>query len=111
MPLIVLIDEGTASAAELLAAAVQENRRGTLVGVKTAGAVEVSVFIDLYDGSALSVSVFEITTGRGVRLESAGVKPDVLAALTTFDFDSGQDRQLGWAVRLIKQTLAQRVPP
>ncbi len=111
MPLIVLIDEGTASAAELLAAAVQENGRGTLVGVKTAGAVEVSIFIDLSDGSALSVSVFEITTGRGVRLESAGVKPNVLAALTTFDFDAGQDRQLAWAVRLIRQTLALRASP
>ncbi len=111
MPLIVLVDEGTASAAELLAAAVQENGRGTLVGVKTAGAVEVSIFIDLSDGSALSVSVFEITTGRGVRLESAGVKPNVLASLTPFDFDAGQDRQLAWAVRLIRQTLALHASP
>jgi len=111
MPLMVLIDEGTASAAELLAAAVQESKRGTLVGVKTAGAVLVSMFLDLSDGSALSVAVFEILTGRGVRLESTGVKPDVLAALTTFDFDAGQDHQLGWAVRLMKHTLAQRVTP
>lgn len=108
MPLIILVDEGSASAAELLAAAIQESKRGTLVGEKTAGAVEVSIFVDLSDGSALSVSVFEIRTGHGVRLESTGVKPDVLATMTPFDFDSGQDRQLGWAIRLMRQTLALR---
>ncbi len=106
MPLVVLVDEGSASAAELLAAAVQESKRGTVIGEKTAGAVEVSIFVDLSDGSSLSVSVFEIRTGHGVRLESAGVKPDVLAAMTPFDFDAGQDRQLGWAVRLMRQNLA-----
>lgn len=111
LPLVILIDEGSASAAELLAAAVQENKRGTLVGAKTAGAVEVSIFVDLSDGSALSIAVFEITTGRGVRLENTGVKPDVIAALTTFDFDTGQDRQLGWAIRLLRQTLALPASP
>ncbi len=111
IPLMLLIDEGSASAAELLAAAIQENRRGTLIGEKTAGAVEVSILVDLSDGSALSVTIFEITTGRGVRLESVGVKPDVVAAMTPFDFDSGQDRQLGWAIRLLRQALALPVGP
>jgi len=106
VPLIILIDEGSASAAELMAAAVQESKRGTLVGAKTAGAVEVSIFVDLSDGSALSVAVFEITTGSGVRLENVGVKPNVLANLTQFDYDTGQDRQLAWAIRLMRQTLA-----
>ncbi len=105
-PVVVLIDEGSASAAELLAAAVKENQRGTLVGEKTAGAVEVSIFVDLSDGSGLSVTVFEITTGRGMRLENVGVKPDVVATLTAYDFDTGQDRQLSWAIRLLQQTLA-----
>lgn len=111
MPLLVLVDEGSASAAELLAAAVQESKRGMVIGEKTAGAVEVSIFIDLSDGSALSVSVFEIRTGRGVRLESVGVKPNVQAAMTPYDFDAGQDRQLGWAIRLMRQNLALPATP
>ena len=55
-----MVDEGSASAAELLAAAIQENHRGVLVGAKTSGAVEASVMIDLSDGSALQISGLHI---------------------------------------------------
>ncbi len=109
IPLVVLIDEASASAAELLAAAIQENRRGSLVGEKTAGAVAASILVDLSDASALSVTVFEMVTSRGARLETVGVKPNVAAALTTFDLETGQDRQLGWALRLVHQILASPV--
>lgn len=105
-PLVILIDESTASAAELLAAAIKESRRGQLVGEKTAGAVEASVTIDLSDGSALSVTTFRLATGRGVRLEGAGVEPDFAAALMVADLEAGQDRPLGSAIRLVRQLLA-----
>src|SRR5437762_12714756 len=58
IPVVLMVDEGSASAAELLAAAIQENHRGVLVGAKTSGAVEASVMIDLSDVSALSVTTF-----------------------------------------------------
>jgi len=106
MPLWVLVDEGSASAAELLAAAIQENRRGQLVGERTAGAVEASIMIDLSDGSALSVTTFRLATGRGVRLEGAGVRPDVEAPLTAADIEAGADTPLTTAVRLARQLLA-----
>ncbi len=109
MPIVVLVDEGSASAAELLAAAIQENHRGTLVGAKTAGAVEASVLYDLSDGSALSVTAFRLSTGRGVRLEHAGVEPDVVAGLTAADLEAGQDRQFGTAILLARQVTAQPV--
>jgi carboxyl-terminal processing protease len=107
MPLIVLIDEGSASAAELLAAAIKENHRGTLVGAKTAGAVEASILYDLSDGSALSITAFRLTTGRGVRLEHTGVEPDVTAALEATDLEVGMDRQFGTALLLARQVTAQ----
>lgn len=107
VPLYVLIDEGSASAAELLSAAVQENRRGLLVGGKTAGAVEASILVDLSDGSALSITTFRLATGRGVRLEGAGVAPDVEAILTAADLDAGTDRVLTTALRAARQALAQ----
>lgn len=110
VPMIVLVDEGSASAAELLAAAIKENKRGQLVGEKTAGAVEASIMVDLSDGSALSVTTFRLATGRGVRLEGVGVEVDVPAPLTTADLESGQDPALGAALRLARQGLAQRVP-
>lgn len=106
VPLWVLVDEGSASAAELLASAVQENGRGRLIGTKTAGAVEASIVVDLSDGSALSVTTFRLATGRGVRLENVGVMPDVEEALTTADIEAGQDRVLGIALRMARQVLA-----
>src|SRR5438094_332307 len=106
IPVVLMVDEGSASAAELLAAAIQENHRGVLVGAKTSGAVEASVMIDLSDGSALSVTTFRLATGHGVRLEGAGVEPDVTTAMTVEDLEAGQDRQLTTAVRLARQAVA-----
>jgi carboxyl-terminal processing protease len=106
MPLTVLVDDGSASASELFSAAVQESRRGQLVGGKTAGAVEASILINLSDGSALSVTTMRLSTGRGVRLEGAGVTPDVESSMTAADFDAGTDRPLGTAMRLVRQILA-----
>lgn len=107
MPIWVLVDEGSASAAELLSAALQENKRGQLIGEKTAGAVEASIMIDLSDGSALSVTTFRLATGRGVRLEGVGVRPDIEAVLSAADIEAGQDRVLGTALRTARQFLAQ----
>lgn len=107
IPIWVLVDEGSASAAELLSAAIQENKRGQLIGEKTAGAVEASIMIDLSDGSAISVTTFRLATGRGVRLEGVGVKPDVDALLTASDIDEGNDRALSTALRIARQMLAQ----
>jgi len=107
IPLYVLIDEGSASAAELLSAALQEHKRGQLIGAKTAGAVEASIMVDLSDGSALSITTFRLATGRGVRLEGVGVTPDVEAVLTAADIEAGTDRVLTAALRAARQALAQ----
>ena len=107
MPLFVLIDEGSASAAELLSAALQEQGRATLVGAKTSGAVEASILVDLSDGSALSVTVLRLATGLGRRLEGVGVTPDVAAAQALADLDQGRDTQLQRALLLARQRLGQ----
>lgn len=106
-PVIVLVDEGSASAAELLAAAIKESHRGVLVGTQTSGAVEASVLVDLSEGSALSITTFRLATGQGVRLEGKGVQPDVAAAMTVEDLDAGLDRQLSAAVRLAHNMVVQ----
>jgi carboxyl-terminal processing protease len=106
IPLVVLVDEGTASAAELLAAAVAEHNRGTLVGIKTAGAVEASILFALSDGSALSVTIRRMSTGKGKRLEGVGVVPDAAVDLSTEDFARGRDAQLSRAILIARQRLA-----
>ena len=104
-PIVVLVDEASASAAELMASALREQARATLVGAKTSGAVEASVLIDLSDGSAVSVTIQRLATGLGRRLEGRGVNPDLPVPLPAADLDQGRDAQLARAVQLARQRL------
>ncbi|MDR7418786.1 MAG: S41 family peptidase [Armatimonadota bacterium] len=103
MPLVVLVDESSASASELLASALQEQGRAVLLGARTGGAVEASVLIDLSDGSALSVTILRLASGQGRRLEGVGVSPDVAVAMSVTDLDQGRDTQLQRAIQLARQ--------
>ena len=105
VPVILLVDESSASAAELLSAALQEQGRATLVGAKTSGAVEASVLFDLSDESALSVTILRLSTGQGRRLEGAGLTPDIPVALNVADLDLGRDTQLQRAILAARQRL------
>ncbi|HET8679751.1 MAG TPA: S41 family peptidase, partial [bacterium] len=107
VPVVVLLDEGTASAAELLSAALQEHGRATLMGMKSSGAVEASIVVDLSDGSALSITILRLASGSGKRLEGIGVAPDVQVAQVTADLDQGRDTQLQRAYQLARQRLGQ----
>lgn len=94
VPMVVLVDDDTASAAELLSAALRDHGRAPLVGARTAGAVLVSVTFPLPGGAGLSVAVARMLTPRGEELEGRGLLPDVEVDLTTADLDSGFDSQL-----------------
>jgi carboxyl-terminal processing protease len=107
IPVVMLIDEGSASAAELLSAALQESGRATLVGAKTSGAVEASILVDLSDGSALSVTVLRLASGQGRRLEGLGVAPDVEVPLAVAELDQGRDPQVQRALQIARQRLGQ----
>ncbi|MDR5683847.1 MAG: S41 family peptidase [Armatimonadota bacterium] len=110
-PLVVLVDDGTASASELLAAALQEHGRGTLVGTRTAGAVLVSITFPLPGGAGLSVAIARMTTSRGVVLEGNGLRPDVEVELTLEDLDRGVDSQLARGRDELARRLAQAGRP
>jgi len=105
IPIVVLVDEGTASAAELLTAAIQEQGRGVVEGTKTAGAVEIGVTIDLPEGAGMSVTVARVLTGKGTRLEGQGITPDTSEALTSEAMDQGHDNQLDRAVEILNMQL------
>ncbi|MEP0766956.1 MAG: hypothetical protein HRF45_10510 [Fimbriimonadia bacterium] len=75
--MVVLIDEGSASASEISAAALRETGRATLMGRKTAGAVLSSTYIPVGEGYVLQVPLQDYKTKDGVRLEGNGVKPDI----------------------------------
>ncbi len=102
-PLAVLTSEDSASAAEIYAAAVQEARRGIVVGRTTAGAVVGARHYALPDGGRLSVGVVSIQTADGHVLEKAGVTPDLEVAPSAADIRSGHDPVLEAAVRALLQ--------
>ncbi len=105
IPIAVLVDDATGSAAELLAAALQEQARAVVTGVKTAGAVEIGITVGLPQGAGMSITVARVLTGKGIRLEGHGVTPDVSEGLATSSMNLGHDNQLDRAVDLVRKTL------
>lgn len=76
-PIVLLVDGGTASAAELLAAALHDHRRATLVGLPTFGKGSVQTFFELADGAGIKLTTSRYLTPAGNSLESKGIIPDV----------------------------------
>lgn len=79
-PVAVLINEFSASAAELVAGSIQDNHRATLVGAKTFGKGSVQTIIDLPDGAGLRLTTLRYYTPSGRAIQEQGVTPDVLVA-------------------------------
>jgi carboxyl-terminal processing protease len=80
LPLVVLVNRGTAGPAEIVAAAILENARGDVVGDKTFGDGSVQKLIELSDGSALILSVAKYYSPTGKAIQDSAVTPNVLVA-------------------------------
>lgn len=79
LPLVVMVDSGSASASEILAAALQENRRAVLVGTKTFGKGVIQQVNPLSDGSGVNVTIAHYLTPLGNDIHKKGIMPDVVA--------------------------------
>jgi carboxyl-terminal processing protease len=77
VPLVILITEGTASSAEIVAGALQDHRRATLVGTTTFGTGTVLTTFPLSDGSAVLLGTLEWLTPEGRLIWRRGIPPDV----------------------------------
>ena len=76
-PLVVLVDEGSASASEIVSGAIKDNKRGKLVGKKTFGKGLVQSMRTLVDGSGLTVTVAKYLTPNGTDINKSGILPDI----------------------------------
>jgi carboxyl-terminal processing protease len=81
LPVVVLIDEGTASSAEIFAGALQDHGRARLVGTRTFGTGTVLQDFELVDGSAILLAVDQWLTPKGRRIWHEGITPDVVVEL------------------------------
>jgi carboxyl-terminal processing protease len=100
---IVLINEGSASAAEILAGALREDRDNvTLEGKTSFGKGSVQEFMKLPQGTAAKITVAKWLTPNGNQINNVGIKPDVEVDLTNDDYQNNRDPQLDKALELLK---------
>ena len=96
-PMVVLINEGSASASEILSGALQENNRAELVGMKTFGKGLVQAVRGLADGSGMTVTIAKYLTPLGTDIHQNGIKPDLEADLTEKEIKGLTPDDLGTA--------------
>lgn len=99
---VVLINTGSASASEIVAGALRDYKKATLVGEQTFGKGSVQSLQSLSDGSFLKVTVAKWLTPAGDFINEKGISPDVLVELTVDDINSNLDPQLDKALEILK---------
>ena len=107
-PVVILVNEGSASGAELFAAGMQENGRAAVVGRQTCGCLLASVHHKVKGGGEVDISEFNVLTARGRRLEGIGVLPDVTVPLTLEDLREHHDATLRQAVAILHTSSGRR---
>ncbi len=102
IPLVVLINEGSASASEIVAGAIQDYERGTLVGMVSFGKGSVQNWIPLVDDQGLvRVTIARWLTPKGRTIHELGVEPDIEVEYTEEDFLNELDPQLDKAIEIL----------
>lgn len=105
-PLVILVNEFSASASEITAGALQDYHRGRLVGTKTFGKGSVQTIIPLQYGGAAKITIAHYLTPKGKDIDKKGITPDVAVPMKTHDFGKKDDIQLQKGLSLIKEELA-----
>ncbi len=104
IPIVILVDKGTASASEILTGALRDNRGILVIGETSFGKGLVQRVVTLDDGSSLKVTTAKWYTPNGTLIQDTGIKPDIEVELTEEDYNNNRDPQLDRALEeIIKQ--------
>lgn len=104
IPIVVLINAGSASASEIVAGAIQDHERGILVGETSFGKGSVQTWTTLVNNQGgIRVTIARWLTPSGDTIHEVGLEPDVVVEFTEEDFDEGTDPQLDKAIELLTQ--------
>lgn len=102
IPLVVLVNRGSASAAEVISGAFQDAKRATIIGETTFGKGTVNTWKELSNGGAVYVSISHWYTPHGRQIERQGISPDIVVPMSEDDWRSGNDVQLRRAVEFLQ---------
>lgn len=110
LPLTVLVNEGSASASEILSGAIKDGNRGKIVGTTTFGKGLVQQVRPLNDGTGFKFTVSEYFTPNGINIHGSGIEPDVVVELQNEDIDENtgeifNDTQLIKAIETISEEI------
>ena len=103
LKMAILINQGSASASEILAGALQQHGKATLVGTRSFGKGSVQELVKITPDTSLKVTVARWLTPNGSSISDGGLSADVEVEFTTEDFEAGEDPQLDKAVELLLQ--------
>ena len=104
-PLVILIDENTASASEILSSALHDNKRATLVGAKTFGKGLVQKVFSLPNQTGMNITIAKYLTPRGEDINNKGINPDYSINIDHNDFINNNDSQLVWAKTYLEKEI------
>jgi carboxyl-terminal processing protease len=104
----VLINQGSASASEIVAGALQDAKKGKVIGEKSFGKGSVQTLENFSDGSSLKVTVAKWLTPLGKSINEEGITPDVPVAFTNDDYNADRDPQIDAAVKWISGKLSEK---
>jgi carboxyl-terminal processing protease len=105
IPMVVLVNGGSASAAEIVSGAIQDHNRGQLIGEKTFGKGSVQSVENLGGGATLHVTIAHWYTPNGKNINKEGLTPNIEVKLSDQDVTAGKDPQLDRAVQEIKNKI------
>ncbi|OIO07855.1 hypothetical protein AUJ35_01420 [Candidatus Falkowbacteria bacterium CG1_02_41_21] len=101
IPTVVLINEGSASASEIVAGALQDTKKATIVGEKSFGKGSIQSLIDLEDGSSIKITIAKWLTPKGTSINDQGITPDQEVIMTAADVKAEKDPQLQKALDIL----------
>jgi len=103
MPLVVLINKGSASASEIVAGAIQDHKRGLILGEQSFGKGTVQEVMPLQDGSSVRLTIAKWFTPNGINISETGIMPDQEVEMLIEDYVENRDPQLDAAVQYLSE--------
>lgn len=100
-PTVVLVNQGSASASEIVSGALKDNGKATIVGMKTFGKGSVQTLEEMQDGSSVKITVAKWLTPKGYNINHEGIAPDIEVDLTLEDYNKNIDPQMDKAVEIL----------